>query len=140
MLSIFFLRKHIFLLTYYNLLCYNIQTKRDENCVKIIKTSKYKRDLQKNIKNKHMKKEEETIEAIEELMIQSTNMKELLLNPLSIVYNIEKKKGDLKEIYTARINRKIRMYIKPVGEYPYKLEEIVEIELKEIDNNHYGEG
>ena len=32
------------------------------------------------------------------------------------------------------------MYIKPIGEYPYKLEEIVEVELREIDDQHYGEG
>lgn len=106
--------------------------------MKIIKTKTYLKDLQKKIKNKH-KKKEETIEAIEELMIQSKNMKELMLNPLAIVYNIEKKQGNLKEIYTARINQKLRMYIKPKGEYPYKLEEIIELELKEIDDKHYGE-
>ena len=108
--------------------------------MRIIKTASYKKDLQKKIKNKHKKNEEETIEAIEELMIQSNNMKELMLNPLSVVYNIEKKKGNLKEIYTARINSKLRMYIKPIGKYPYKLEEIVEIELREIDVKHYGDG
>ncbi len=108
--------------------------------MRIIKTGSYKKDLQKKIKNKHKKNEEETIEAIEELMIQSNNMKELMLNPLSVVYNIEKKKGNLKEIYTARINSKLRMYIKPIGKYPYKLEEIVEIELREIDDKHYGDG
>lgn len=108
--------------------------------MRIIKTASYKKDLQKKIKNKHKKNEEETIEAIEELMIQSNNMKELMLNPLSVVYNIEKKKGNLKEIYTARINSKLRMYIKPIGKYPYKLEEIVEIELREIDDKHYGDG
>lgn len=108
--------------------------------MRIIKTASYKKDLQKKIKNKHKKKEEETIEVIEELMIQSNNMKELMLNPLSVVYNIEKKKGNLKEIYTARINSKLRMYIKPIGKYPYKLEEIVEIELREIDDKHYGDG
>lgn len=107
--------------------------------MRIIKTASYKKDLQKKIKNKH-KKKEETIEVIEELMIQSNNMKELMLNPLSVVYNIEKKKGNLKEIYTARINSKLRMYIKPIGKYPYKLEEIVEIELREIDDKHYGDG
>ena len=32
------------------------------------------------------------------------------------------------------------MYIKPIGEYPYKLEKIVEVELREIDDRHYGEG
>lgn len=108
--------------------------------MRIIKTASYKKELQKKIKNKHKKKEEETIEVIEELMIQSNNMKELMLNPLSVVYNIEKKKGNLKEIYTARINSKLRMYIKPIGKYPYKLEEIVEIELREIDDKHYGDG
>lgn len=108
--------------------------------MKIIKTSKYKKDLQKKIKNKHMKKEEETIENIEEMLIQSVTMKEVMLNPLALVYNINKKKGDLKEIYTANINRKIRMHMKPIGKYPYNLEEIIEIELKTIDDSHYGEG
>ena len=108
--------------------------------MKIIKTKQYLKDVQKKIKNKHLKKEEETIENIEELLIQSNSMKELLLNPLSNVYNINKKKGNLKEIYTADINRKIRMYIKPMGEYRYALEEIIEVKLIEIDNRHYGEG
>ena len=108
--------------------------------MKIIKTKNYIKDVQKKIRNKHKIKEEERIEAIEELMIQSKNMKELMLYPLSIVYNIEKKTGDLREIYTARINPKLRMYIRPVGKYPYNLEEIVEIELEQIDDKHYGEG
>ena len=103
--------------------------------MQIVKTKTYIKDLQKKIKNKHKKKEEETIEAIEELIIQ-----ELMINPLSRVYNIEKKDGNLKEIYTAKINAKIRMHIKPIGEYPYKLEEIIEVELIEIDEKHYGEG
>ena len=108
--------------------------------MKIIKTKTYIKDVQKKIKNKHKKTEEDRLEAIEELMIQSKNMKELMLNPLSIVYNIEKKTGKLKEIYTARINQKLRMYIRPIGRYPYNLEEIVEIELEQIDDKHYGEG
>ena len=57
------------------------------------------------------------------------------------MYIIQKRKnGNLKEIYSARINQKLRMYIKPVGNYPYELEEIVEVELIEIDDKHYGEG
>ena len=108
--------------------------------MKIIKTKNYIKDVQKKIKSKHKIKEEQIIEAIEELMIQSKNMKELMLNPLSIVYNIKKKTGNLKEIYTARINQKLRMYIKPVPQYPYNLEEIIEIELEQIDDRHYGEG
>lgn len=108
--------------------------------MKVIKTKTYIKDVQKKIKNKHKQIEESTIEAIESLLMQSKNMKELIQNPLSIVYNIEKKKGDLKEIYTARINTKLRMYMKPVRIYPYVLEEIVEIELEEIDDKHYGNG
>ena len=108
--------------------------------MQIIKTKTYIKDLLKKIKNKHKKKEQETIEAIEELMIQSKNRQEVIINPLSRVYNIEKKQGNLKEIYTANINMKLRMYIKPIGEYPYKLEKIVEVELREIDDRHYGEG
>ena len=87
-----------------------------------------------------MNKELATIEAIEVLMVESENMKKLMLNPLARVYNINKKSGILKEIYTANVNKKIRMYIKPKGEYTYKLEEIVEIELEQIDDRHYGEG
>lgn len=87
-----------------------------------------------------MKKEALTIEAIEELIIQSQTMKTLMLNPLARVYNINKKSGILKEIYTANINDKIRMYIKPIGIYPYELDEIVEVELIEIDDQHYGDG
>ena len=64
--------------------------------MKIIKTSGYKKDLQKKIVNKHKKSEKEVIEKIEELLLQSTNMKELIINPLSIVYNIEKKKRKFK--------------------------------------------
>ena len=125
------------IITCYVIIC----TKGDEHyLLKIIKTSKYKRDLQKKIIKKHMKKEELTIEAIEELIIQSQTMKILMLNPLARVYNINKKSGVLKEIYTANINDKIRMYIKPVGIYPYELDEIVEVELIEIDDQHYGDG
>lgn len=108
--------------------------------MKIIKTAGYKKDFQRKILRMHKNKEKEVIEKIEELLIQSYNMKELMINPLSIVYNIEKKSGDLKEIYTARINKKLRMYIKPIGKYPYELENIIEIELIEIDDKHYGEG
>ena len=34
----------------------------------------------------------------------------------------------------------IRMYIQPVGNYPYNLEEIEIVELEKIDDKHYGEG
>jgi len=64
-------------------------------------------------------------------------MHTLILNNYSKIYNIEKKTGDLKEYYTARLNGKIRLIMKPIGEYPYNLIEIEEIEFTEIDENHY---
>lgn len=63
----------------------------------------------------------------------------LILNPYKNVYYIEQKKGNLKEFYTARINDKIRLVMKPVGTYPYNKIEIIEIEFIDIDNKHYGE-
>ena len=106
----------------------------------IIKSDKYKKDLQKKIIRKHKYDEKKTIDKIEALCIQSENLEKLILNPLSKVYSIAKKEGNLKEIYTANVNRKIRLYMKPKGEYPYKRIEITEIEFLEIDDKHYGEG
>lgn len=73
--------------------------------------------------------------------MESSTMKDLMLNPLHITYNIEKKNANLKEIYTAHLNSKMRLYMKPCSEYPYNnLEKILEIEFIEIDDHHYGEG
>lgn len=107
--------------------------------MKILKTPRYKRG-HKRLKNKHMNKELKIIELIEILIINSDNLRELLFNPLSKTYNIEKKNQNYKEFYTARINKKIRLYIRPIGEYPYSLEKIVEVGLQEIDDTHYGDG
>ncbi len=108
--------------------------------MKIIKGKTYLKEYKKKIKNKHLNKEIERILNIEELILDSQNFKELLLNPLSIVYGIRQKKENLKEIYTANINEKIRLYIKPIGEYPYNVVEINELEFLKIDNKHYGDG
>lgn len=64
--------------------------------MKIIKSKKYVKDLQKKIINKHMKKEIETIKKIEELMINTESMKDLILNPFSKIYRIEKKERRFK--------------------------------------------
>lgn len=32
------------------------------------------------------------------------------------------------------------MYIKPNGDYPYQLDSIIELDLIEIDDKHYGDG
>ena len=108
--------------------------------MKIIKGKTYLKEYKKKIKNKHLNKEIERILNIEELILDSQNFKELLLNPLSIVYGSRIKKENLKEIYTANINEKIRLYIKPIGEYPYNVVEINELEFLKIDNKHYGDG
>lgn len=129
-------------MTYYNLIGYNINTIYSEvNDIKIIKSSAYKKEYKKKLENKHLNKEIDIIRKIERLIIETPNMKELMLNPLHIVYGIEKKSGDLKEIYTARLNQKLRLYIKPNAEYPYdNLEQIVELEFVKIDDKHYGDG
>lgn len=105
--------------------------------MQIIESSKYKRDFKK-LKKKHLDKEINNINEIIDFISIFSNMKELLSNDLCKIYGIEKKKGNLKEIYTAEVNKKIRMYIRPVGEYPYDLEQIEIVELIEIDDKHYG--
>ena len=109
--------------------------------VKIIKGKIYEKSLKKNLKLKHKQDELKILEKIERIIIQSENMKCLMLNPLHTVYNIEQKKGNLKEIFTAKLNSKLRLYIKPLADYPYdKLEQIVEWEFVIIDDKHYGNG
>ncbi len=109
--------------------------------IKIIKEKAYIKSLKKVIILAHRDNELKTLEKIERLIIQSKNMKELMLNPLHIIYNIEQKKGDLQEIFTANLNSKIRLRMKPVANYPYdKLEQIDSIEFVIIDDKHYGDG
>ena len=67
-------------------------------------------------------------------------MQELFNSPYKNVYMIEQKKANLKEYFTARINNKLRLIIKPVNNYPYNYVEIIEIEFIGIDDKHYGEG
>lgn len=104
------------------------------------KEKQYTKDLKKKIIGKYLNKELERIKGLETILVDISNMKELMNSPFHIVYGIEKKKGNLKEIYTAKINSKLRLYIKPIGKYPYTLEDIVEISFVEIDDSHYGEG
>ena len=106
----------------------------------ILKTTMYERTYKKCIVDKHLKKEMDKINEIEDFIYNTDNMQELITNSLSMVYGIQKKKGDLKEIYTAKVNNKIRLHMKPVGEYPYNMIEIQEIEFIKIDDSHYGEG
>lgn len=104
----------------------------------IIETNKYKKSKQKVLKNR--KRETERLENIKNIIISSENLHKLLLSEFKSIYRIEKKKGNLKEYYTARLNDKLRLLMKPVGEYPYKEIEIDEIIFENIDDKHYGEG
>lgn len=108
--------------------------------MKIIESKNYKKDYKKIILDKHLERERNRIENIKSLIIKSDNLQSLLLNGYSKVYYIEKKRGNLKEFYTARINSKIRLIMKPIGTYPYEKIEITEIEFVNIDDTHYGEG
>ena len=57
------------------------------------------------------------------------------------IYNIEKKSGNLKEIYTFNINSKLRGYFKQDVQYPYEnLEKIISVQFLKIDDRHYGDG
>ena len=103
-----------------------------------IETSKYKRSLKKVLKNKT--RELERLENIKNIILECDNLYMLLLSEFKNVYHIEKKTGNLKEYYTARLNDKIRLFMRPVGEYPYREIEIDEIVFENIDDKHYGEG
>lgn len=106
----------------------------------IKKTKVYEKSYKKLILDKHLTNEIERIRNIENIIISSKNLEDLVLNPYKEIYHIEQKKGALKEFYTARINDKIRLIMKPLGTYPYNRIEITEIEFLNIDNKHYGEG
>lgn len=106
----------------------------------IKKTERFKKTYNKYLVSKHKIDEIKRLEDIEKLIISSQNLKVLLTSVYKNVYYIEKKTGNLKEIYTARLNNKIRLYMRPIGEYPYNEIEIDEIVFEEIDNKHYKEG
>lgn len=106
----------------------------------ITKSKNYNKSYNKYIKKKHLDKEKTRIENIENIIILSKNLQSLINNPYKNIYHIEQKHNDLKEFYTARINEKMRLLMKPLGEYPYNMVEITEIKFIDIDNKHYGEG
>lgn len=106
----------------------------------IYKTSHYKRALKNKIMKKNKEKENQRIIDIENLILNSPTLEGLLMNPFSKIYSIEQKSGDLREIYTAAINKKIRLWMKPKSAYPYNNKVITEIEFIDIDDKHYGEG
>ena len=101
----------------------------------IIESKNYIKSYNKILKNKIP--EQERINRIKSLIEASNNLHEVIIDPLSILYHIEQKNSNLKEYYTARVNQKIRLIMKPVGSYPYNTIEITDIEFVDIDNKHY---
>ena len=82
--------------------------------MRIIETTKYKKDETRKLEN------------IKNLIISKNNFYEVLCDEYKKVYRIEKKSGNLKEYYTAHLNSKIRLIMKPI--------------VVNIDDTHYGEG
>ena len=87
-----------------------------------------------------MIREKEKIDSIKNIILSSNNLQELLCSPYKNVYYITKKSSNLKEYYTARINSKLRLIMRPEGEDPYNNLIIDKIEFVSIDDKHYGEG
>ena len=71
--------------------------------IKIIKTKGFTKDYRTKLKNKHLNKEIALLQKIEQLLISCESMKEVMEDSLHIIYNIEKKKGNMREFYTARL-------------------------------------
>lgn len=101
----------------------------------IIESKAYKKTEKKVLKNKS--RELEKLENIKNAIIATSNLHELMHSQFKYIYDIRKKTGNLKEIYSASLNGNIRLLFKPVGEYPYKEIEIMELEFLVINDTHY---
>ena len=73
----------------------------------VIESTKYKKSYDKLLKNKV--KEQDRINDIIGLLRVSNNLHSVLLNPYKIIYHIEQKKGNLKELYTANCGVNLKM-------------------------------
>ena len=102
----------------------------------IIESNKYKRSL-KRLQSKHLDKELRIIDIIMTQLYLSKSLQDFFNSSLKYKYNIEQKKGTLKEYIPARLNGHTRLIMKPVSDYPYNYMEIVEIEFVDINEKHY---
>ena len=99
-------------------------------------STKYKRSYKDTILKKKKYEEQEKIERLIEIMITFPNLHNFMISQYKEKYHVEQKKANLKKFFTARIN-KLRLIFKPVSEYPYNYVEIDEIELIEVNDDHY---
>ena len=77
--------------------------------IKIIKTKAYTKDYRTKLKNKHMNKEMILLEKIEQFLISSESMKDVMQDSLHIIYNIEKKKRGFERVLYCKIKSKIKI-------------------------------
>lgn len=106
--------------------------------MKIIYDSMFKRN-KKKLEQKHMQEEIDNLFTITTSIVSSNNLYDLLNSNIAHYFHIEFKTSDMKMLLTARLNRKIRLIMQPIGKYPYNTLEIIEIEFVKIDNHHYGD-
>lgn len=104
------------------------------------KKNKYLKSVEKKLGCSHKYKELEKLNNIEELLIEEENLGELFLNPLSKSYKFEQLTGNKSSLFSARLNQKVRVIFKPSCDQPYEYQNIIEIEMIEIDDKHYGDG
>ena len=106
----------------------------------IIESDNYKKSYKKLLKTGV--REKERIENIKNLLISKKTLHDVMIDPLQNVYHIEQLTGNRHE-YSARLNNsnnKIRLIMKPVGNYPYNIMEITDIIFDDVDNYHYERG
>lgn len=77
--------------------------------IKIIKTKAYTKDYGAKLKNKHMNREMIILEKIEQFLISSESMKEVMQDSLHIIYNIEKKKREFKRVLYSKVESKVKI-------------------------------
>lgn len=103
----------------------------------IIETSKYKKTYKKIIIDKHLSKEKEVLNIVLGIIELYPNLQSLMNSLYQSKYDIRQKEGNLKEYISVSINQRIRLIIKPISELPYNYIEIVDIELVEVNDDHY---
>ncbi|MBR2744777.1 MAG: hypothetical protein IKE01_05750 [Clostridia bacterium] len=62
--------------------------------IKIIKTKSYTKDYRAKLKNKHMNREMILLEKIEQFLISSESMKDVMQDSLHIIYNMDRREND----------------------------------------------
>ena len=103
--------------------------------MKIIKTPKYLRDL-KALDKKHLTDSLERDAKIENVLILHDNLKDLRHTHFWNIYRFEQLNQNLKEKFSCRIDKSRRIIFKPINDYPYEYEDVVEINLEEV-SEHY---